>query len=438
MAVTLPASTPEAPVRLEDLGLEPTFARDLLLKAMFRMSLTLPTEMARVCAVGPTIIEALLDIARGQNLIETLGNRGASSAAELRYQLTDAGRSRAQDALAQSEYYGAFPVSLATFEAQSRKQSVGDAAIRRAHLEKASSHLVLPPGMLDKLGPAVNSGRSILFYGPPGNGKSVLSEAIRDALGDAVFIPRTLEAFGQTISLFDPIVHQVVQGPEADTSGLRARAPYDPRFVLCKRPSVITGGELTLDMLDLGYNPVSRTYQAPLQLKATGGVFIVDDLGRQREPAQALMNRWIVPIEQRYDLLSLQSGQKFTVPFDTLVIFSTNFAPTELFDGAALRRIYYKIKIDRPNQSDFLKMFVIMARKAGFEPREDVITHLLRNLYPSPQGPFAAYHAPFLMSQMGSICDYEGMPREMTIPLIERAWDNLYVDADDSTARGAG
>ena len=191
-------------------------------------------------------------------------------------------------------------------------------------------------------------------------------------------------------------------------------------------------------MLDLGYNPVSRTYQAPLQLKATGGVFIVDDLGRQRESAQALMNRWIVPIEQRYDLLSLQSGQKFTVPFDTLVIFSTNFAPTELFDGAALRRIYYKVKIDRPSQSDFLKMFVMISRKMKMTPREDVIGHLLNTLYPSPHGPFAAYHAPFLLSQMQSICDYEGIERQMSIPLIERAWENLYVDADDSSAKGTG
>ncbi|WP_316016059.1 ATPase [Roseobacter sp. HKCCA0434] len=431
-------TAPQAPIRLEELGLEPTFARDLLLKTVFRMSLNTTTQMARTCGVTPPIVEELIELCRADNLVETLGNRGASSAAELRYQLTEAGRRRAADALAQSEYYGTFPVSLEAFEAQSKQQSVADAAIRRPDLEAASGHLVMPDGLLDKLGPAVNSGRSILFYGPPGNGKSVLSEAIRDALGDAIYIPRTLSAFGQTISLFDPIVHQVVAMPEVDPSGLRARPPFDPRYVLCKRPSVITGGELTLDMLDLGYNPVSRTYQAPLQLKATGGVFIVDDLGRQRESAQALMNRWIVPIEQRYDLLSLQSGQKFTVPFDTLVIFSTNFAPTELFDGAALRRIYYKIKIDRPSQSDFLKMFVMMARKAGFEPREDVIAHMLRNLYPSPQGPFAAYHAPFLMSQMGSICDYEGLPREMTVPLVERAWDNLYVDADDSAAKGTG
>lgn len=438
MSQTLPATAPIAPVRLQDLGLEETFARDLMLKTMFRMNLSMPTEMSRICGVTPTIIDALIDIARSQNLIETLGNRGASSSSELRYQLTDAGRMRAQDALAQSEYYGIFPVALSAFEAQSKRQSIGDAAIRRPGLEAASRHLVLPDGMLDKLGPAVNSGRSILFYGPPGNGKSVLSEAIRDALGDAVFIPHTLTVFGQTISLFDPIVHQVVEGPQVDPQGIRARPPFDPRYVLCKRPSVITGGELTLDMLDLGYNPISRTYQAPLQLKATGGVFIVDDLGRQRESAQALMNRWIVPIEQRYDLLNLQSGQKFTVPFDTLVIFSTNFAPTELFDGAALRRIYYKIKIDRPGQQDFLKMFVIMSRKAGFEPREEVITHMLRNLYPSPNGPFAAYHAPFLMSQMGSICDYEGIPREMTIPLMERAWQNLYVDSDDSSAKGTG
>ncbi|MEL6677941.1 MAG: ATPase [Pseudomonadota bacterium] len=427
---------PVAPIRLEDMGLPTTLMQNLLLKAVFRMGLQTPSEMAEVCAVSPPIVDSLIALSREENLFETLGNRGASASEEMRYQLTAAGRSRALDALAQSEYYGCFPVPLAVFEEQSKKQSIKNAVITKQALEEATSHLVLPDGMLDELGPAVNSGRAMLLYGPPGNGKSAISDGICDALGDAIYVPVVVEAFGQIIGVFDPIVHQrVTEADESEGSELRLRreTPHDPRFYKCKRPTVMTGGELTLDMLDLNFNPISRTYQAPLQMKSTGGVFIVDDLGRQRESPQALMNRWIVPIEQRYDLLALQSGQKFTVPFDTLVIFSTNFAPKKLFDGAALRRIYYKIKVDGPNQRDFIEIFARVARKYKVKPSEEVLAHMLTKLYPTPQGPFASFHAPFLIDQMMSIVEYEQRPREMTVDLVERAWANLFVADEENT-----
>ncbi|HSF92527.1 MAG TPA: ATPase, partial [Paracoccaceae bacterium] len=215
---------------------------------------------------------------------------------------------------------------------------------------------------------------------------------------------------------------------DEDKTTLRRMGPnFDQRYVLCRRPSVMTGGELTLNMLDLNYNPVSRTYQAPLQLKATGGVFIVDDLGRQTEPPQALINRWIVPMEQHFDILTLQSGQKFMVPFDTLVVFSTNFRPSELFDGAALRRIYYKILIDSPSRDDFIKVFIKTCRHYRIRPEEEVLTHLLKKKYPPTGNSFQSYHAPFLIDQSLSICTYEGRPPELTPELIDRAWENLFV-----------
>lgn len=426
---------PIAPTRLEDMGLPTTLMQNLLLKAVFRMGLQTPSQMAEACAVSPPIIDSLITLSREENLFETLGNRGASASEEMRYQLTEAGRSRALDALGQSEYYGAFPIPLSLFESQSNKQSIKNAVITKEALERATSHLVLPDGMLDKLGPAVNSGRAMLLYGPPGNGKSAISDGICGALGDAIYVPAVVEAFGQIIGVYDPIVHERITEEESEGSSLRLRrdAPHDPRFYKCKRPTVMTGGELTLDMLDLNFNPISRTYQAPLQMKATGGVFIVDDLGRQRESPQALMNRWIVPIEQRYDLLALQSGQKFTVPFDTLVIFSTNFAPKKLFDGAALRRIYYKIKIEGPSQRDFIEIFARVAKKYRVKPSEEVLAHMLTRLYPSPNGPFASFHAPFLIDQMMSIVEYEQRPREMTVDLVERAWANLFVADEENT-----
>ena len=424
--MTSSVHAPVAPTTLEATGLETVLCRDIMLKTVFRRNLSSTSDIAKALSVLPPIAAELIEICREQNLIETLGARGASTSAELRYQLTEGGKARAMDALAQSEYYGALPVTLEAFKEQTKRQSITDVAITRERLEGSMQHLILPDGLLDQLGPAVNSGKSVLLYGPPGNGKSSISNGIRDALGDKIFIPQVLEYSGQVISVYDPIVHTEAQDDESH-SALRRSADHDPRYVLCRRPTVMTGGELTLDMLDLNYNPTSRTYQAPLQLKASGGVFIVDDLGRQQEPAQALINRWIVPMENNIDILALQSGEKFVVPFDTLVIFSTNFAPHELFDGAALRRISYKVLIDGPNRDDFIKIFLLVCKAYKIAPSEDVLTHLLTKKYPDGGHLFANYHPPFLIDQMLSICEYEQRERGMSIDLVDRAWENLFV-----------
>jgi len=276
----------------------------------------------------------------------------------------------------------------------------------------------------------VGSGRSVLMYGPPGNGKSSIAEGIRAAMGDNIYVPHALCYAGQVITLFDPIVHTpVAADPEAEgQSPLRKNASKsDTRYILCTRPTVMTGGELTLSMLDLNYNAVSRTYQASSQLKASGGVFIVDDLGRQAEPPQTLINRWIVPMEVNYDILALQSGEKFEVPFDTLVVFSTNCHPNEIFDQAALRRIFFKVKIDGPNQEQFLKIFAMIAKKKGIPLDEASLIHLLKVRYPTIDNVYANYHPVFLCDQIKAICDFEGQPYHMTPEYIDRAWENLYV-----------
>ena len=423
------AFKPPVPLLLSEIGLEMTLMTGILLKTIFRRNLSDIIDIAEALSVSVPIAQELVDEIRVNGLIETLGARDASTTASMRYQLTDSGKSRALDALQQSEYYGALPVPLADFWKQTERQKVKDVNIRREDLESSLSHLVMPDGMLDQLGPAVNSGKSILLFGPPGNGKSSIANGIRDSLGDNIFLPKFLEYSGQVISLYDPIIHTLAKTEEFDATALRRLGPtFDQRYALCRRPSVMTGGELTLSMLDLIYNPVSRTYQAPLQLKATGGVFIVDDLGRQAEPPQALINRWIVPMEQHFDILTLQSGQKFMVPFDTLVIFSTNMVPTEMFDGAALRRIYYKIKVDNPSRDDFIKIFVKTCRHYKLRPDEEVMKYLLNTKYPSVDNQFASYQAPFLIDQSLSICDYEGHEPHMSPELIDRAWENLFVD----------
>ena len=222
-------------------------------------------------------------------------------------------------------------------------------------------------------------------------------------------------------------MHSAAESEADDPNALRRRRSFDSRYVRCQRPTVITGGELSLSMLDLVYNPTARTYQAPLQLKSSGGIFIIDDLGRQAEPPQAIVNRWIVPLEEGRDILALQSGEKFEVPFDTLVIFSTNFHPNEIFDQAALRRIFFKIKIDGPDQQNFLKIFALIAKKKGIALDEASLIHLLREKYPTINNNFANYQPVFLIDQMLSICKFEGIPPQMRPDLIDRAWANMFV-----------
>ncbi|MFG6516135.1 ATPase [Sulfitobacter sp. 1A13496] len=425
-----PTSTvlaPPPPKRLEDMKLPIVMMRDILLKTIFRKNVEMVSDLAEALCLPIPVTQEMVDQARSQRLIEATGTLSATSGNEMGYQLTDAGKARALDALAQSEYFGAMPVPLEVYREQVKRQSVRNLQITRDQLTGAMGHLVLPDSLLDHLGPAVSAGRSILMYGPPGNGKSSVSNGIRDALGDRVYVPRAIEYAGQVITVYDPIVHSAAEAEVQDPTSLRRITRYDARYVCCERPTVITGGELTLDMLDLVYNPTARTYQAPLQLKATGGIFIVDDLGRQKEPPQSIINRWIVPLEESKDILALQSGEKFEVPFDTLVIFSTNFHPNEIFDQAALRRIFFKIKIDGPDQENFLKIFAMVARKRGMPLDEATLVHLLKVKYPTIDNVYANYQPNFLIDQMIAICDFEGIPYQMNPDLVDRAWANMFV-----------
>jgi hypothetical protein len=423
---------PPSPRSLADTGLSVVTMRDILLKSMFRTNQDQVSALSKIVCLPVPMVQELVDLARTQKLITATGTMHATSGNEMGYELTDAGKARALDALSQSEYYGAMPVPLEQYGVQVKRQSVRDIRLNRDQLLSSMGHLILPNDLLDNLGPAVTSGRSILLYGPPGNGKSSISHGIRAAMGDKVYVPRAIEYSGQIISVYDPIIHSAAESAVDDPNSLRRTSnKFDNRYVLCERPSVITGGELSLDMLDLTYNPTARTYQAPLQLKATGGIFIIDDLGRQQEPPQKIVNRWIVPLEENRDILALQSGEKFTVPFDTLVIFSTNFHPNQIFDGAALRRIFFKIKIDGPSQENFLKIFAMVARKKKIPLDERSLMHLMKVKFPTIANNYANYQPVYLIDQMISVCDFEGIPYQMTPELIDRAWSNMFVRQED-------
>jgi hypothetical protein len=425
---TTAVMAPPAPKQIHEMQLPVVMMRDILIKTMFQKNVDMVTELAAAVCLPIQVTQELVDMARDQRLVEATGTLNANNGNEMGYQLTDAGKARALDALSQSEYFGAMPVPLDVYREQVKRQSIRNLMVSRDMLTNAMGQLVLPDELIGNLGPAVSAGRSILMYGPPGNGKSSISNGIRDALGDKVYVPRAIEYAGQVITVYDPIVHSSVEDDVDDPTKLRRTSgKFDTRYVCCERPTVITGGELSLDMLDLVYNPTAKTYQAPLQLKSTGGIFIVDDLGRQAESPQSLVNRWIVPLEESKDILALQSGEKFEVPFDTLVIFSTNFHPNEIFDQAALRRIFFKIKIDGPNQANYLKIFSLVAKKKKMPLNEAALIHLLKVKYPTIDNVYANYQPIFLIDQMISICEFEGIPYQMTPELIDRAWANMFV-----------
>ncbi|MEM6487917.1 MAG: ATPase [Pseudomonadota bacterium] len=423
---------PAAPATLAETGLDEGFLIELLTKVVYRQGLERSTEMAKALRLPVNVVEQLLDIAKEAKLIEVLGQLGASMRAEMRYALTNKGREWALNALSQSEYVGPAPITIEQFAAQSDRQSIRNERLTEPMLREVLSHMVLPDALYDDLGPAVNSFSAILLYGPPGNGKSTISNAVCEAFRDTIFIPHAIIVERQVVVVYDPTVHEAIQHAVEDqyaSGSLRRERGFDQRYVACNRPAITTGGELTLDMLDLSFNPVARTYEAPIQLKAMGGVFVVDDFGRQRETPQQLMNRLIVPLEAGVDYLALQTGRKFQVPFDALVVFSTNIPPKSLVDDAALRRLRYKILIDSPSQEIFIKILASTARKFGMEVSEDNVYFILNELYgTTPEAKFQGFHARFFCDQARALCQYKAEPPALTELSLRRAWGNLFTE----------
>ncbi|MEL6792080.1 MAG: ATPase [Pseudomonadota bacterium] len=422
------ATAPAQPRTIEETGLDSGLLLNLLVKNVYRLGHETPTAMGAELKLPTTIIDQLIDMAREGKLLQPMGVRSASVAAEMRFELSDAGRVWALDALRQSEYVGPAPVPIELYRKQVARQSIRTETITRDRLYSVMKDLTLPEMVAQAVGPAANSASSMLLYGPPGNGKSSIAYAICEAFRDVVFIPHALELDRQIITMFDSTVHREVKLNEKG-DGLRRAVTYDRRFVVCKRPVIITGGELTIDMLDLSFNATTQIYEAPLQLKAAGGVFVIDDFGRQREQPQALINRWIIPMERGIDYLTLQTGRKFEAPFDTLVIFSTNIPPRQLVDDAALRRIRHKIEIGRPDQDAFIRILIEACRSRGVGIDEDTIAFLLRDMYAQKKEDYAAFHPGFLIDQVLSIAAYEGAPKQMTPDYIKRAWGNLFTTA---------
>ncbi len=415
---------PPAPRSMEETGINLGLLTDLALKILYYESEMNGRALAAKMALPfPGIVDRILESLKRDKSCEVRGaaGRGGLSEALYEYTLTTKGRELAREALDRSQYIGPAPVPLKHYYVSVRKQGLKDVVVHQRQVRKALAHLVFSEKTFEQIGPAVNSGRSIFLFGYPGNGKTSIAEAIGRLLmeGD-IYIPYAVEVEGQVIKVFDDVNHRV-----ADEKPKRG---VDARWVKVRRPFIIVGGELTLEGLDLVYNTVNKYYEAPFQMKANGGIFLIDDFGRQQVRPEDLLNRWIVPLEKRIDFLTLHTGHKFEIPFEILIVFSTNLEPQQLVDEAFLRRIRHKIEVHDPSWEEFAEIFrrVAAAKKIPFE--EASLAYLIREHYIKAHRPPRACHPRDLLDQIIDIANYLSVPPTLSKELVDRAAQSYFVD----------
>ncbi len=421
---------PPIPKSMRDTGLDFTFLINSVLKSIYVSGFQTVLELSNHTKLPRGIVEEFLQVLKKDGLVDVRGAADVNFTV-LRHALTSAGRERAIEALKQSQYNGPVPVPLPEYQLQVQKQTITNERIHADDLARVLSHLVLPKDTLRWLGPTINSGKAILFYGASGNGKTSIAEAAGHTFRQAIYIPYCIEVDGQIIKIFDAAVHREVLSQTnsgGDTKQIYLPpVDFDPRWVRCRRPVIIAGGELTLEMLDLDFDPLSKYYEAPVHVKATGGIFVIDDFGRQLVRPRDLLNRWIVPLERKVDYLTLHTGKKFDLPFDELVIFSTNLPPEELMDPAFLRRIHYKLRVDPPTVEDYKAIFRRICNLHKLELPEEILSYVLNFFYPKNRTPLAAFHPKFIVEHAIAACNYEGIPPRLTYDLVSDALQNLVI-----------
>ena len=424
---------PPQPTSIEETGLHYDALAQLMLKTLVAGEAS-GTGLSDKLRVPYSVLDALIQHARVEKLVEVRGTSGAGSAG-YRYILTDLGRDRAGQFLDICRYIGPAPVPLAQYNAYVRAAMEARPYLDRKTLSAGFEHLVVGNGMLDQLGPAVNSGKALFLYGAPGNGKTVFAEGIGKALGGEMHMPCAIDVDGQVITMYDPVSH-LRMGEATSSHSVISAAAYDRRWETIRRPVVVVGGELTLEMLDLTFNPISKFYEAPIQLKANGGVFVVDDFGRQRIPPRDLLNRWIVPLESRVDFLTLHTGRKFEVPFNVLIVFATNLKPQSLADEAFLRRIPYKILAKNPTMDEYCRIFELNCKRRGLAFDAVMVEYLDRKYYQPRKLQMRACHPRDLISQVVDMCRYTNREPVITRELLDAACGSYFIEETESQGSG--
>ena len=399
---------PAAPRTLEETGLPVSLVESLVLKYLAVVGTTSGRAIAKHVCLPFGILEGLVQALRSRRFIV---HTGSAPVNDYYYTLTEEGRQQAQAALATCSYVGPAPVPLIDYVMSVEAQTIRAESPKRRQLEEAFADISVDPELFKSLGPAINSGAGLFLYGAPGNGKSTLARRITMCFGQEIWIPWTITEDGQLIKLYDAAYHEDTAKEEEE--GIIQAAEHDRRWLRIRRPTVMVGGELTMDALDIRYDPHSNVSEAPLQMKSNCGCLLIDDFGRQRiEPAE-LLNRWIVPLESRSDFLTLSTGKKIQVPFEQLIIFSTNLEPSDLVDEAFLRRIPYKIEIDDATEEEFHRLFELYARTFKCEYRPEVVDYVIATHYRPHHRPLRRCHPRDLLNQILNFCSYNDLPLEM-------------------------
>ena len=423
---------PKEPKDIAATGIEETELLALLMKVIYSFGLSTIAQYVDAIKLPLPIVIDLTQLAIERQLLYTLGSRNSDSPIGMTYALTDEGRRWTQEAIKRLGYIGPAPVPLADFIDRVNLQKPTNERITADRILKAVSELTLADNVVEQTGPALNSGRAILLYGPPGNGKTSVALSFASVFHDVIYVPYAIMVEGQIIRFHDPSVHipisPSIEGEsEDDSHSFIRRETYDLRWVTCRRPFVITGGELTLEMLDLRYDNAGHFYEAPLHMKALGGCFLIDDFGRQLVSPANLLNRWIVPLESRVDYLKLHTGKTFSIPFEELVIFSTNLEPEDLMDPAFLRRLPYKIEVGPPDLEHYRTIFEKECARQGLTLRDDVFNFIVYMVKEEMGLDLAAYHPRFIVDQVVATCRFLGQNPELKSPYIDYAINNLGV-----------
>lgn len=412
---------PRVPKDLDEAGLSETLVEELILRYLLGRGEAPGRMIANQVKLPFLMVEPILNRLKYEQMT---AYRGATKVNDYIHVLTDQGRDRARQYNHRTTYFGAAPVPLHDYCQAVKFQSVETQRPRREELLSAFKDLLVDKKMLGKLGPAINSGRGMFLYGYPGNGKTSIAERVTQAFGRYIWIPRALSIDGEIMRLYDPLTHE--PAPLDRKEGILNDAGIDDRWIRIKRPTIIAGGELTMDMLEVRRDPETNINEAPLQLKSNCGVLVIDDFGRQKMRVDELLNRWIVPLEKRFDYLNMSSGKKTQVPFDQLVIFSTNLQPKDLVDDAFLRRIPYKIEVENPSEAAFRKLFEIMCPRMGMPYKADVIDYLVERHYKPTSRPFRNCHPRDLLLQVKNFCLYHDIEIELKNEYMDFACDNYF------------